>query len=192
MELLIDVCSGADEVASAFVQTVWESIIDRLRAEELTATASDSVGKLEEPESELGYDDASWEERKGDDAEAQRKQKHNMSRQKLCGAAVRVGTGVVGTDIALGASTDTQLRTAGTFFGAIRISVRGNISSNLSRGDFSVPFTRSQSLSCVCILRFSIFLDYSFATLVLLFSSLYSRGKHYSYIDGTFQYGPWH
>lgn len=133
MELLLGACSGTGEVASVFVQTTWASIIDRLRAEELTASASDSARKQEEPESEPGYDDEGWEEKKGDDAEAQRAEKTNKSPRKQCGVGMRAGVAAGGTDVALAASSDSQLRVAGTFFRAIRISVRAGRGSDLAR-----------------------------------------------------------
>lgn len=117
MELLLDACSGRvpgqSEPGTDFVTSCWAAITHRIAVNEKNAASS-----FENEEEGGDYrDDGGWEETKGD-ACVEYEEKRD-----ICGAAT-VSTGArSGTDVALAASGERQLRVAGTFRRAIRASV---------------------------------------------------------------------
>lgn len=149
MELLLEACSGRGN-ASSFVSVVWAAIVSRLRLDEENGTtkspngSSDTGGgtkgerfKAEEKDERPGDD--GWEEHKGEGRVTYKEERQRLrwlssghdSRKKAQEEAAKDKTtsAVGGTDVALLASGEHQLRVSGTFRRAIRASVSSYVPS---------------------------------------------------------------
>lgn len=143
MELLLEACSGRGN-ATTFVSVVWAAIVNRLRSDEENGAtespsgSSDTGGERKEKrfkaeEKDDTPEDGGWEEHKGEERVAYEGERQRLSRlssgrdsrKKGPEEATKDGatSAVGGTDVALLASGEHQLRVSGTFRRAIRASV---------------------------------------------------------------------
>lgn len=120
IEVLLEACAGRENLAP-FVSAVWKAVANRLEHDFDASNFIETDGEVEKRDAGDGY--GGWEETKGDVAAELEEKEDSLTGRRARG---RLG------DVARAASSDQQLRVAGTFHRAIRASVSEQCSAMVS------------------------------------------------------------